>query len=58
MTSKELLELLFESSSLRIDLLNKVEDAIKDILKNIKISDELCSRLKDETYEFVKGWKE
>lgn len=57
MTSKELLELLFESSSLRIDLLNKVEDAIKDILKNIKLSDELCARLKDETYEFLKGLK-
>lgn len=57
MTSKELLELLFESSSLRIDLLNKIEDALKDILNNIKLSDELCARLKDETYEFLKGLK-
>lgn len=57
MTSKELLELLFESSSLRIDLLNKVEDALKDILNNIKLSDELCARLKDETYKFLKGLK-
>ena len=57
MTSKELLELLFESSSLRIDLLNKVEDALKDILNNIKLSDELCARLKSETYEFLKGLK-
>ena len=52
-----LLELLFESSSLRDDLKTKVKNAIEDIINNIELTDELLARVSDETYEFVKGLK-
>lgn len=58
MNSKDLIELLEESSSLRPDLLKKVMGCIKDILDNIDLSDELCARVNDETYEFIKSYKE
>lgn len=57
METKELLEILFESSSLRDDLKAKVENAIKDIINNIELTDELLARVSDETYEFIKGLK-
>ena len=54
---ESLLELLFESSTLRPDLLEKVSSALKDILSNIELTDELCARVKDETYNFIKDYK-
>ena len=57
MSSKELLNCLIESSSLREDLLNKVEVVIKDLLDNIKLDDELMARVSDDTYNFVKDYK-
>ena len=56
--SKYLVELLIESSSLRDDLLIRVNEVIKDIMNNIELDDELCARVKDDTYEFIKNWKE
>ena len=58
MNAKDLIELLKESSSLRPDLLDKVMRCIKDILDNIDLSDEVCVDIKDETYEFLKSYKE
>lgn len=52
-----LLELLFESSSLRDDLKEKVKTAIEDIICNIELTDELVARVSDETYEFLKEVK-
>lgn len=52
-----LLDLLIESSSLRDDLKQKVERALKDIICNIDIQDELVARVSDETYEFLKEVK-
>ena len=43
--SRDLLDCLFESSSLRSDLLNQVEGVIKDILICIDLIDELCARV-------------
>ena len=57
MNSKELLEALFESSSLRHDLLEKVKGSLIDILDNIDLNDELCARVNDSTYEFIKDYK-
>lgn len=57
MKAKELFELLFESSSLRDDLKAKVENAIRDIISNIELTDELLARVSDDTYEFIKGLK-
>lgn len=56
MKSKELLYCLFVSSGLRSDLLQWVERMLLDILNNIKLTDELCSRVSDESYNFIKGW--
>lgn len=53
----DLLELLFESSSLRDDLKEKVRFAIEDIICNIELTDELCARVSDTTYEFIKDYK-
>lgn len=52
-----LLELLFESSSLRDDLKEKVKIAIEDIICNIQLTDEVCARVSDETYNFIKEYK-
>ena len=57
MSSKELLNSLFANSPLRKELLNKVELAIRDLLDNIKLDDELMARVSDETYNFVKDYK-
>lgn len=54
--SRDLVNYLLESSSLRSDLLNQVGGAIKDILNCIDLNDELCARVKDSTYEFIKEW--
>ena len=56
--SRDLVNYLFESSSLRSDLLNQVGGVIKDILNCIDLNDELCARVKDSTYEFIKEWNE
>lgn len=57
MSSKELLNSLFESSSLREDLLNKVEFVIRDLFDNIELDDELMVRVSNDTYNFVKDYK-
>ena len=57
MDSKELLNCLFESSSLRQDLLKGARDVFEDILTNIELNDELCARVKDKTYDFIKNYK-
>ena len=57
MDSKELLNCLFESSSLRQDLLEKVRGNLIDILDNIDLNDELCARVNDSTYQFIKDYK-
>ena len=49
-----LLELLFESSTLREDLLQEIKEIITDLLKNIELTDELCARVSDKTYNFIK----
>lgn len=56
MKSKELLKCLFESSSLRQDLLNKVEKAIYDLLDNIHHEDEIIARVNNDTYDFIKDY--
>lgn len=58
MNEKELLSALIESSSLRKDLLDKVSGVIIDLLDNIELTDELMARVNDDTYQFVKGYKE
>lgn len=55
--SKFLFSCLIESSSLRSDLLLIIKRTIKDILDNINLDDELCKRVNDETYAFIKNWK-
>jgi hypothetical protein len=57
MSSKELLNSLFESSTLKKELLNKVEMVIRDLFDNIKLDDELMARVSEETYNFVKDYK-
>lgn len=57
LNEKELVDALLESSSLRKDLLIQVGGVLIDILNNIQLDDELCARVKDETYEFIKGYK-
>lgn len=56
-SSKELLNSLFASSSLREELLNKVEFVIKDLFDNIELDDELMVRVSNDTYNFVKDYK-
>lgn len=57
LNEQELVNALLESSSLRKDLLIQVGGVLIDILNNIQLDDELCARVKDETYEFIKGYK-
>ena len=57
MNGKGLINLLFESSSLRLDLKGKAERALTDILDNINLDDELVARVSDETYKFIKDYK-
>lgn len=57
MNEKQLVDALLESSSLRQDFLIQVGGVLIDILNNIQLDDELCARVKDETYEFIKGYK-
>ena len=52
------LDLLFESSSLREDIKQEIEIAIRDLLNNIKPDDELLARVGDATYKFVKEYLE
>lgn len=56
-SSANLFDYLLESSSLRNDLLIQVGSAIKDIMNNIDLTDELCARVKDDTYNFIKSWR-
>lgn len=56
--SRDLINCLLESSSLRSDLLNQVGGVIEDIMNCIDLHDELCARVKDSTYEFIKEWNE
>lgn len=56
MNSKELLEILFQSSSLRQDLLDHIKDIIYDIIGNIDLSDEICARINQNTYDFLKEY--
>lgn len=53
----ELLELLFESSTLRPDLKSKIERIIRDLIGKIELTDELLARVEDETYDFIKELK-
>lgn len=55
---RNLVDYLMESSSLRPDLLNLVIGVIKDTFNNIDLTDELCARVNNQTYEFIKGWKQ
>ena len=52
------LDLLFESSSLREDIKQEIEIAIRDLLNNIKLDDELLARVGDGTYKFIKEYLE
>ena len=52
------LELLFESSSLRDDLLNDIKEIITDLINNINLDDEVVARINDKTYEFLKEIKQ
>ena len=56
MNAKKLLEFLFESSSLREDLLVDIKLILNNLLNNIDLSDELCARVDDKTFEFIKSW--
>ena len=56
-SSANLLDYLLESSSSRNDLLIQVGSAIKDIMNNIDLTDELCARVKDDTFNFIKSWR-
>ena len=56
MNAKKLLEFLFESSSLREDLLVEIKLIINNLLNNIELSDKLCARVDDKTFEFIKSW--
>lgn len=58
MNNKELLNALFESSSLREDLLDNIKFIINNIIANIELSDELCARVDDTTYNFIKEIKQ
>ena len=55
---KALVNVLEESSSLRQDLKDEIMNAIKDVFDNIELSDELCARVSDKTYHFIKDYKE
>ncbi len=55
--NQQLLDLLFESSSLRPDLLDKAKRVVFDIINNISLQDEIVTRVSDETYEFLKEIK-
>lgn len=57
MTRKEMLKCLFESSSLREDLLLQMESVIYDLFDNIDLKDELVARVGKETYEFIKEYR-
>lgn len=57
MNSEELLNALFDSSSLREDLLKDIKVIIEDILTNIELTDELCMRVCNKTYNFIKEIK-
>lgn len=57
MKANELLNLLFESSTLRNDLLKKAEKSVKNVFDNIELTDELCARVDEETYEFISDYK-
>lgn len=57
MNGKGLINLLFESSSLRLDLKGKEERVLTDILDNVNLDDELVARISDETYKFIKDYK-
>lgn len=56
MNAKKLLEFLFESSSLREDLLVEIKLILNNLLNNIDLSDELCARVDDKTFQFIKSW--
>ena len=58
MKSKELFYCLLDSSSLRPDLLQQIKRVLLDILNNIKLTDELCARVSDKSFDFIKGWLE
>lgn len=51
------LDLLFESSSLRDDIKQEIEFAIRDLIDNIRLDDELMARVQDLTYDFIKEIK-
>ena len=57
MPSKILLDALFESSSLRQDLLDQVKKTIYDLFDSLVMNDEVLARVSDETYEFIKNYK-
>lgn len=57
MNSKDLLQCLFESSSLREDLKSDLQAIIYDILDNLYMEDEIVARISDKTYRFVKDYK-
>ena len=57
-SSVEPLCLTIETALNRLDELEKVLKIIKDIMNCIDLHDELCARVKDSTYEFIKGWNE
>ena len=57
MTSKELLNVLFESSSLRADLLQQISSVIIDLIDNIELDDEILARVNNDTYQFIKKYK-
>ena len=58
MNNKDLITALIESSSLREDLLKLVGGTIVDLLDNLELTDEVLARVNNDTYEFIKGYKE
>lgn len=57
MNSYDLMNALFESSSLRPDLLVQIREIFIDIVMNVKLDGELMARVNNNTYKFIKDIK-
>ena len=57
MNNEEMLNNLWESSSLREDMLIYLKNIIVDLINNIELTDELLARVNSETYNFILGFK-
>lgn len=57
MKADKLLNALFESSSLREDLLKDIKTIIEDMFVNVELTDELCDIVSLKTLNFIKEIK-